>query len=277
MTPYSVHILYHGVSITFHVENLHKKNELETLAPASWLTPPKASALQVYWHNPATSFLWNDDPHADCEIVRDGSTEFAVQRDFAASLKNDRVILFSPYDNADGFFNAMRWLLPRLLLSKNTALLHSSCVVGRDRKARFFLGPSGAGKTTVTSLREERDVLGDDMNVFSFGPNGAHAELGLFGQAVKSPILPDAPIPVAALFFLKQSPHEGVRKMQGAEAARRFAASCANLFWPELGHEMAPAVFDLAMRVARTVPCFELEFNLSGGFWKYVDGEAQTL
>lgn len=247
--------------------------------------------IKVYWldqtqfasivNDSPVELLRSEDPNPECDILHVGNWELAIQRDFMAALRKHEgvteVYIVADYTLEDCFFNALRWLLPRFMLSQKTALMHSSAVVGQDGIARMFLGPSGAGKTTVTRLAGDRLVLGDDMNVLSLEESGARVELGFFGQGIQSPIPIGFQIPVQGLYFLKQSQLDSVRLLPRTEAARRFAASCANLFWPQMGEDLAPKVFKLAIQVAETLPCYELEFTLNGGFWSYVDGKDQTI
>jgi len=284
----------HGVPIKIFTQNQSKLDQLQTELPLAWQLKSDANSstekfapellaaekfVEIFWHSPES---WYERSVPECEIEFHNEVEYAIQRDFAGQLTlseqgSPQILLLCPFENEDGFFNALRWILPRYLLSSSQALLHSSCVIGRDGLAYFFLGPSGAGKTTVTRLRGDRDVLGDDMNVLTLNHEGVFAQLGYFGQAIQSPLSLGVRIPVGGIFFLKQSEQNFLKNISKGEAARRFAASCANLFWQETGKSLAPAVLSLTSDVLNRIPFWELNFNLTGGFWHYVDGETQAI
>lgn len=291
LCSHSARFELHGVDIHLSVSSKAALNQQLLQVPTSWVLPLNQSrpqqkaALQVFWMNELefSSLLKLEglplnrleDPSPDCEIRRMGNAELAIQRDFMAAMfpsaQGPRIYLAASFELADAYFNALRWILPRYMLSQSTALMHSSAVVGNDGWANLFLGPSGAGKTTVTKLAGDRLVLGDDMNVLSIHYDRATVELGYFGQGIRSPVPLGLALPLKALYFLKQDSINSRKLLPKTEAMRRFAGSCANLFWPELGEELSPKVFKLAIKVAEHIPCYELSFSLDGGFWKYVD------
>ena len=56
-----------------------------------------------------------------------GETEVAIQRDFiGVDQVSDNVVIILDEEQNDGFYNAMRWLLPRKMLSLGKLILHSS-------------------------------------------------------------------------------------------------------------------------------------------------------
>ena len=66
----------------------------------------------------------------------------------------------------DAFENLFRVLVAYRLLDQDGLLLHSAGAVLGERGARLFIGPSGAGKTTIARLCLEAGgrVLSDDLN-----------------------------------------------------------------------------------------------------------------
>ena len=296
-SEHSICASIHGVELQIRSGSEAPVQQMTRRFPRSWVRRPalrntsNQMRTQIFWidqlqlsvlvNDAPVEYLRSEDPNPDCDILLLGNWELAIQRDFMAALRKHegvtQVYIVAQFELEDCFFNALRWLLPRFMLSQKTALMHSSAVVGQDGVARMFLGPSGAGKTTITRLAQNRLVLGDDMNVLSLEENGARVELGFFGQGIESPIPLGFQIPLQDLYFLKQSSQDGVRLLPKTEAARKFAASCANLFWPQMGEDLSPKVFKLAIQVAESLPCYELEFTLSGRFWNYVDGKAQAI
>ncbi|MEQ1878572.1 MAG: phosphoenolpyruvate carboxykinase (ATP), partial [Bdellovibrionia bacterium] len=184
----TVECVYHGVPLRFHLPNASLAANLRDFVPSAWRSSVASDMLDVFWLDPKdyTNSAWDEDAESDCDIERFNGRETAVQRDFVGIRLSDRdaIIVTKPAID-DGFFNSMRWLLPRAMVSRNSLLLHSSCVVNERGEAYFFLGPSGAGKTTIASLaRPPYLVLGDDMNVVKSGFSGAVAEPGALGQRI---------------------------------------------------------------------------------------------
>ena len=198
--------------------------------------------------------------------------EVAIQRDFIGI--NDRknsVVIMAHQTLDDGFFNALRWLLPRKMIEFKRVLLHSSCVVGKNGLAYFFLGASGAGKTTVTELSKTRTVWGDDMNVLDFAAGKLSAEAGALGQRYFSSSLFAQPFQVGGFFWLKKSERNFLRRLDRAKSSMCLLSSCANLFWSESLADLAPEVLQAVKEISESHPVYELEFNLTGDFWDHVE------
>ena len=164
--PFCLRVNLHGVPLVFHLTSEKLFELLTNHFPEDWRhrTAGAKKPLKVFWHDPRQDGLW-DDADADCRLRSDAHGEFAWQRDFVAADCGDRIYLACREEIDDGFFNFLRWLMPRKMLTLNRLLLHSSCVVDGRGRAYLCLGESGAGKTTIAGLACGRPVLGDDMNV----------------------------------------------------------------------------------------------------------------
>lgn len=275
-TPYQLACYYHHVPVHFYFETESLLKELKGFLPASWLRSEKIkNALEVYWLNPRSYFesdSWQEDVNSDCRIRQTEKAEVAIQRDFVGLRdRSGFAALIANQKIDDGFFNALRWLLPREMVSANSLLLHSSCVVGRNGKAYFFLGPSGAGKTTVTQMSQSRIILGDDMNVLSLNAGRLTAEAGAVGQRFSSPEMFSKQFPVGGFFWLKQSQRNYLHEKPVSSGALKLLSSCANLFWADSEERLSHLVLPKVAEALKLQPMYELEFNLDGGFWKYVD------
>ena len=284
---------YQGVKVQFHCQSERFRNQIQNFLPLLWQSPPAedfSSVLEIYWLGPQIFFTdssWQDDPESNCEISSLESGETAVQRDFigwlspqshssghsgSQSRNQARIVAHEKLD--DGFFNALRWLLPRRMLASQSMLLHSSCVLGKNNLAYFFLGPSGAGKTTVTQLSEGRQVLGDDMNVLHFAGDKLFAEAGALGQRFSNPRFFSQKFPVGGMFWLKQSSRHSLNfpsNSSPTQGSLRLLSSCANLFWQDSSPEQARLVLAAVKKILEIQALYELEFKLDGGFWDEIE------
>ena len=169
--------------------------------------------------------------------------------------------------------NHLRVLVAYRLLAVGGVLLHSSGVVdGQDQnsagRAYLFLGPSGAGKTTVARLSREQGlaVLSDDMNGVIPQPETAGVYRVPFAgePALSCPMGESEPLPLAALVRLRQGETSRLRSLTRSQALAHLAA-CAP-FVNRDPHRQEALLHNLES-LLRTTPALELEFPRSGGFW----------
>ncbi len=277
-TEFRLHCIYHGVALKLYFESESVLLKMKSFLPVSWQNPEKnfeATAIEVFWLDPKKFFStnsWQEDNNPDCEITFSSQGELAIQRDFIGFFdRRGLALIVAHQEMDDGIFNALRWLLPRRMIQFKNVLLHSSCVVGHDGLAYFFLGPSGAGKTTVTELAEGRLVLGDDMNVLNWNSENMQAEAGALGQRYSNAPMFSKQFPVGGFFWLQQSSRHFLSRENKSKSSMRILSSCANLFWKESASDLAQQVLAMVHKISLVHPVHELEFKLDGGFWKYVD------
>jgi hypothetical protein len=172
------------------------------------------------------------------------------------------------------FENFLRVLVSYRLLAEGGVVLHSAGVTAgpRGEGAFLFLGPSGAGKTTLSRLSEARGhtVLSDDMNALL--PGLAPGEPP---RVVKLPFTGDLgerrdahpPLPLRGLLRLEKGPADAADALRplspGATLALLFACSPfvnADLHRREL-------LLGVLADLARAAPARVLTFSLGGGFW----------
>lgn len=132
------------------------------------------------------------------------------------------------------------WLLPR-----GGLLLHGACVEERGA-AHAFLGPSGAGKTTLAGKLRAR-VISDEVTC-------ANSALRVFGHPFRSKLgdgcAPREGLPLASLSILSHAlPGEGprARQLSKAEAVR---ALLARIFLPVRDAQTLAAALEIAGALA---------------------------
>jgi len=279
---HSFSINYHGIPLTLLFSNNNECKKYENFFPRQWKIDRDQSQLDIFFRSVSSinlnTIVWDDEAEPECAVISDNGREVAIQRDFLgvnmADLGGLKEEVFIIYDEAqdDGFYNAMRWLLPRKMLSKGKLILHSSCVIGHDNKAYFFLGPSGAGKSTVATLAGKRKVLGDDMNVLGVSVEGdIYAEAGgLGGLFDSSPFLGER-FPVGGFFWLKQSPTTSSQILSQCTGKLKLIASCANMFWHTNRPSITQQILSLTELINKKYQFSELCFQLNQEFWDYVE------
>src|SRR5690606_15209985 len=132
-----------------------------------------------------------------------------------------------------GIFNFLRYLLPYELLLQNKVLFHSSCVVDNSDEPYLFFGHSGAGKSTISKLCSEGNILGDDMNLLSIHPNVIFVESAVVGQRYFSKENFGTKYVLEKAFWLKQSKKIKAESIK-QERLTLILSSFSGLFWDQL-------------------------------------------
>ena len=271
---YKLQLDYHGIPFSIEASSEAILKLILSLVPVGWvkneLSEPglKLSLYSIRDFN-ISSFEWENEASAECFISKTNNQEIAIQRDFAGKMIKDHVVAIINEDIVDGFFNILRWFMPRKLLGISNIVLHSSCVVV-DQKAYIFLGHSGYGKSTLTTLADERPVLGDDMNILFQKGNDYYAKGAALGGLYNNKSILDQSFPVGAFYWLFKSSENKIERMEAAESCRKFISSCANVFWGESDGQTECEMMKLATDVIDRYPFYNLYFSLDKGFWKYV-------
>ena len=199
------------------------------------------------------------------------SYEWAASIDFTGAT-GDLVLADSAlYGRAEfdrSLENFLRVVYSHLAIPANGFLLHSAGLVRSDRAFLFF-GPSGAGKTTVTTLSPGAKVLSDDLTMVMRGDGNQYAACsvpfrGLFAPRPESA----ATYPLAGLFRLVQDTTDSLEPLDGAAAVGEVVGSLPFVMDRP---EMAGAAIDTVSAVASQVPVFRLHFRKDTTFWRVLE------
>jgi len=276
--PYSVKCLYHGIPISFNFNTKKETYPLQNYLPPKWKIYKSKNFLNINCYSPSEfSFSpdeWSNEPDPGCHIIKINNAEIAIQRDFVG-IRHDSSNIDLIFNNSinDGFYNSLRWLLPRRMLEQKKIVLHSSCFIGLDGLAYFFLGPSGAGKSTLVSLAKNRVILGDDMNILSIKDNNYLAEAGALGGIINNTELLNQSFPVGGFFWLHKNNRCQKQQLLKSTASLKFVASCSNLFWNERDKYIENCIMNYTTKIVNTYPFYNLEFTKTDEFLEYVDGK----
>jgi mRNA-degrading endonuclease HigB of HigAB toxin-antitoxin module len=118
----------------------------------------------------------------------------------------------------------------------NTLLIHSS-VVEKDRKGYGFLGKSGTGKSTHSSLWlryiEGTELLNDDNPAIQIEADGS---VQIYGTpwSGKTPCYKNHSVPLKALVRIEQAGWNRFTSKKGVDALMTLLPSCSALRWNAL-------------------------------------------
>lgn len=269
---YNVVCNYHGINLNLFTKSLEFINSLKNYIPTNWLECV-ANSKKIYILGPNDFLLsnenWCDESSQDCLSLNNNT--IAIQRDFAAKIYKDFIVLICEEYVGDGFLNFLRWYISEKLLENNKFVLHSSCVLDKNNFAHLFLGHSGAGKTTITSLSTPRLVLGDDMNIVTISNSRVFVEAAAIGGLFNSMIGHDKKVELKAIYWLKQSVENKIESLDKNFGLAKVLASFANLNWDTLSNENLDKLLNFSNEVTDHVSIFNCLFNKSDEIWKIID------
>lgn len=155
---------------------------------------------------------------------------------------------------------------------RDSVLIHSSAVIAGGQ-GFLFVGPSEAGKSTAAGNSSRFHVLGDEMNLVHFTPDGVVLEGTPFNGTFRHKKPGSAPL--RAVFLLNQAPRHAIVPVGGAEAGSILAAEVV----PPVGLDQVPtpatvpAMVDQAARIVGAVPVVRLDLLPDPGFWDVIANE----
>ena len=151
--------------------------------------------------------------------------------------------------------------------SSPPALLVHACGILRYGKAIVFAGPSGAGKTSIAHLCDKRrgQIINDEMVMISRPISGSN---GITAQGV--PVIGgvsshgNMSAPLRCILLLKRSGRTSINYLDKAEAYLRFIRQVITPahIGQRSGREVYSLMADFSTELVKSIPIYELEFNL---------------
>ena len=139
----------------------------------------------------------------------------------------------------------------------NTILTHSSCVVN-DGKAYLFLGKSGTGKSTHSSLWlkhiADTMLLNDDHPILRVNERG---EVIAYGSpwSGKTPCYKNESAPVGGIVRIKRALQNSIKKLTPVQAYASLTTSFSGMTWEA---KLADSRHSTIEKVIENVPCYTL-------------------
>ena len=156
-----------------------------------------------------------------------------------------------------GVNNAMMVMYALATANSQTALFHSSVVSYQD-KAYMFLGHSGTGKSTHSSLWlkyiEGTELVNDDNPVVRIMDGVAR----VYGSpwSGKTPCYRNVVYPVGAIVKLDQAPHNEIQRQKGIMAYAAIVPSISGKRWDK---QLAEGLHETENLLAQMVPVWHLD------------------
>lgn len=277
-TDHHLSFLFHSFPIRFYSNDKTLLTKLNDYLPNSWKIDDE-SIFDFYkiYHAPppqeAQSYFC-DESSSDVFYYTLKNYQFAIQRDFVAKMTKENKEIFCIFESEidDGLHNFFRWFLSPLLLNSKKAMLHCAALINQKEEAYVFLGPSGAGKTTITMLGAPRLVLSDDMNLVNFSskkkllisPGGVG---GLYRPQVEL----DKSFSIKGLFWLNQAQDNSISSLSLMKQTQYMLASFANLPWVNFDLSSQEQAFTCAEEIVKLQPLQQLNFKKEAEVWNLID------
>lgn len=273
---HTIDLSYHDIPLRFHTRDQNLIECINNYFPISWNGCLKDQyRYEVFHSSPkdhgVDSKDFEDEKSQDCYLSTLENQELAVQRDFVATRSGNKVKAIFDATVDDGFFNFFRWLICRDFLKHNKAVLHSSCIIGKNNKAYVFLGPSGAGKTTTCLNAEDRKILGDDMNVIVLRDDKVYMQPGSIGGRFESQIPFDQLVEVHGFYWLNQSQTLALEPLSSSRSVQALVASLANMFWRDDDLEIGKEAATFCCKIQKLTPSYKLSLQNNSLFWQLIE------
>lgn len=154
--------------------------------------------------------------------------------------------------------NALMILFALATAGQGVALFHSSTVSYAD-KAYMFLGVSGTGKSTHSSLWlkyvEGTELLNDDNPVVRVNNDGNATVYGTPWSG-KTPCYRNLSYPLGGIVLLSQAPYNKIQRLSGIHAYVALVPSISGKRWDK---RIADGLHQTENALAMTVPIWHLE------------------
>ena len=156
-----------------------------------------------------------------------------------------------------GINNAIMVMYALATANSQTALFHSS-VVSYQGKAYMFLGHSGTGKSTHSSLWlkyiEGTELVNDDNPVVRIIDGVAR----VYGSpwSGKTPCYRNVVYPVGAIVKLDQAPYNEIKRLKGVRAYAAIVPSISGKRWDK---QLAEGLHETENQLAQIVPVWHLD------------------
>ena len=168
--------------------------------------------------------------------------------------------------------NALRYIFQLLSINHHCMMVHASAVIEKKRNRAFlFMGPEGAGKTTIARLskRAGHQVLNDDMILLMLEQSSLMAKsVPFYGDSSVADIIEKRASEVGGIFHIIKSNQTRARKVSSAEA---LADLLSNVPYIEsYSKELYQSILGCANDILKDYPVYQLEFEKNESVWNEI-------
>ncbi len=208
-----------------------------------------------------------DFPEITIDALQDGGYRFRVrplpEKPLAAELRTDEHfsqarLMFLSQDKEFALNNALMLLYAFASARFGVLVMHAS-VVMNDGKGYLFLGRSGTGKSTHSSLWLKHipgtELLNDDNPILRLMPDGSARVFGSPWSG-KTPCYKNRDVPAGAVVRIRQAPFNQIEKQPAVQAYASLMASASG-FRPF--RELAQQWHQTLEGLVGVLPCYVLD------------------
>lgn len=163
------------------------------------------------------------------------------------------------------FNDLLRQAFAIILNSHDGLLLHASVLVYR-KKAYAFVGPEGAGKSTIRK-NSLLLCLGDDVGIIRKEQNAYYVYGSPFYQKTNR-AYPNIRVPLAGLYWIKQAPYLLLEHMPASERFGKFLSQV--FFTPGQSLLEKSRQLHTALSLVESIPCFTLSLTKHSPIWPFI-------
>jgi len=220
-------------------------------------TPPEEPRIDIYRTD--DGYLFEMAPFSDMQIVGWLKTDETFSKGVLKVDDNFNTTNPVKARNYGQFCinNSMMLLYAFKTATMDTLEMHASVTVN-DGKGYLFLGKSGTGKSTHSSMWlryiEGSRLLNDDNPVIRV----EDGKVTVYGTpwSGKTPCYRNESVPVGAIVRIRQAPKNEIHRLSLPEAFASVSSSCSGL---RSIKEIGDGLFGSAAKVASVVPCYVLD------------------
>ena len=156
-----------------------------------------------------------------------------------------------------GLGNCLMVMYAMATANRQTALFHASAI-GLEDRAYLFLGKSGTGKSTHSSLWlkhiEGTELMNDDNPIVRM----IDGQLWVYGSpwSGKTPCYRNVKARLGAIVDLSQAPHNKIRRLKGIQAYAALMPAISGKRWDST---LAEGLHEMETLLVRQAPIFHLE------------------
>lgn len=213
---------------------------------------PEPGASRIDLYGAGGSYLIRMAPFATAPL----SAEFMISGDMREGRL--KILGHSASSALYGVNNSLMLLFAFATADKMTLEMHSSVTVN-DGKGYMFLGKSGTGKSTHSSLWLKHipgsELLNDDNPIIRVGEDGVTRVYGSPWSG-KTPCYRNAEAPVGAIVRINQAKENIITRYSVLEAYASVYSSCSGF---KADRKMSDGLHRTLEHIALNVPCYKLD------------------